>query len=166
MPGKSTLIFVVTGTQAPFDRLLNIVNQWADRNNNCEIIAQTALSESNFNNMKCYDYIEPDIFDTIFNKADIIIGHAGMGIMIKALVNWKKLLVFPRLVKYNEHRNEHQLDTAIIFNKLNMINVAFSENELIEFLCDFDQIKVKKKISNFADKKLIDALTIFINNNP
>jgi len=161
---KSTLIFVVTGTQAPFDRLLNIINQFAEGKQDLKIIAQTALSDSDFNNMECYDYIEPYVFDDIFNKADIIIGHAGMGTIIKALVNEKRLLVFPRIVEFKEHRNEHQLNTAVSFKKLNMINVAFSENELKEYLCNFDQIEVKKQISNFAEEKLIDALTLFINN--
>ena len=163
MSRKSNLIFIVIGTQAPFNRLLNIIKKWSEGRRDVRIIAQTAQTCKDFGNMKCYDYIEPDIFDKIFNDADIIIGHAGMGIIIKSLVNKKKLLVFPRLLRYNEHRNEHQLHTAKIFNSLNMINVAFSEEEMYEFLNNLNKIEIKKQISNFAEKKLIDELKVFIN---
>lgn len=161
---KGPVIFVVTGTQAPFDRLLSIIDKWAINQDTYSIIAQTANSEINFKNMTCFDYLEPDIFDEYFNNADVIIGHAGMGTIIKALENKKKLVVFPRLVKYNEHRNDHQHHTAFGFEKLGLINVAYNEKDLFRHLNNITDIPVKRKINQNAEKQLLEKISNFINN--
>lgn len=161
---KGPVIFVVTGTQAPFDRLLSIIDKWAITQDTYSIIAQTANSEINFKNMTCFDYLEPDIFDEYFNNADVIIGHAGMGTIIKALDNKKKLVVFPRLVKYNEHRNDHQHHTAFGFEKMDLINVAYNEKDLFRHLNNITDIPVKRKINQNAEKQLLEKISNFINN--
>lgn len=161
--GKGPVIFVVTGTQAPFDRLLSVIDKWAVNQDTYSIVAQTANSEINFKNMTCFDYLEPDVFNEYFNNADVIIGHAGMGTIIKALDNKKKLVVFPRLVKYNEHRNDHQHHTAFGFEKLGLINVAYNEKDLLWFLNNIIDIPVKHKINQNAEKQLLEKISNFIN---
>jgi UDP-N-acetylglucosamine transferase subunit ALG13 len=160
---KGPVIFVVTGTQAPFDRLLSIIDKWAVNQDTYSVIAQTANSEINFKNMTCFDYLEPDVFNEYFNNADVIIGHAGMGTIIKALENKKKLVVFPRLVKYNEHRNDHQHHTAFGFEKLGLINVAYNEKDLFRYLNSIIDIPVKRKINQNAEKQLLEKISNFIN---
>jgi UDP-N-acetylglucosamine transferase subunit ALG13 len=160
---KGPVIFVVTGTQAPFDRLLSIIDKWTVNQDTYSVIAQTANSEINFKNMTCFDYLEPDIFNEYFNNADVIIGHAGMGTIIKALENKKKLVVFPRLVKYNEHRNDHQHHTAFGFEKLGLINVAYNEKDLFRYLNNIIDIPVKRKINQNAEKQLLEKISNFIN---
>ena len=112
--------------------------------------------------MTCFDYLEPDVFNEYFNNADVIIGHAGMGTIIKALENKKKLVVFPRLVKYNEHRNDHQHHTAFGFEKLGLINVAYNEKDLLGYLDDLDSILRKEKIDDKAEQKLLSRISDFI----
>ena len=160
---KGTLVFIVTGTQAPFDRLLSVIDQWAGNQDKYTVIAQTANSQTAFKNMTCYDYLEPDIFSDYFNSADLIIGHAGIGTIIKALENKKKLVVFPRLVKYNEHRNDHQLHTASGFEKMGLINLAYNESDLLNYLNNIIDIPVKRKINKNAEKKLLEKISNFIN---
>ena len=161
--GKGPVIFVVTGTQAPFDRLLSIIDKWAINQDTYSVIAQTANSEVNFKNMTCFDYLEPDVFNEYFHNADVIIGHAGMGTIINALENKKKLVVFPRLVKYNEHRNDHQYHTAFGFEKLGLINVAYNEKDLFRYLNNIIDISVKRKINQNAEKQLLEKISNFIN---
>ena len=160
---KGPVIFVVTGTQAPFDRLLSIIDKWTVNQDTYSVIAQTANSEINFRNMTCFNYLEPDVFNEYFNNADVIIGHAGMGTIITALENEKKLVVFPRLVKYNEHRNDHQLHTAKGFEKLGLINVAYTENELLKYLDNLQSIPKKERIDKKAEQKLLSKISDFIN---
>ena len=59
-----------------------------------------------------------------------------MGTIIKALENSKRLVIFPRLIKHNEHRNEHQYHTAKSLEKLGLVNAAFSEEDLLAYLND------------------------------
>lgn len=160
---EGSVIFVVTGTQAPFNRLLSIIDNWAALEDKHTVMAQIASSERDFKNMTCCDYLEPDVFNEYFNNADFIIGHAGMGTIITALENKKKLVVFPRLVKYSEHRNDHQLHTAKSFEKLGLINAAYNEDELLTYLNNLDSITKKETIDKKAEQKLIDALYTFIN---
>ena len=49
------------------------------------------------------------------------------------------------------------------FDELGLINVAYNENELLEYLDDLDSILKKEKIDNKAEQKLIDSLFTFIN---
>ena len=163
IPRESSVIFVVTGTRAPFDRLLSIIDNWSALEDKYTVVAQIASSERDFKNMTCFDYLEPDVFNEYFNNADFIIGHAGMGTIITALENNKQLVVFPRLVKYSEHRNDHQLHTAKGFDKLGLINVAYNEDELLKYLDNLDSITKKEMIDNKAEQRLIDALCTFIN---
>ena len=160
---EGPVVFVVTGTQAPFDRLLSIIDTWASKQVKYTVIAQMANSEINFKNMTCFDYLEPDVFNEYFNHADVIIGHAGIGTIITALENEKKLVVFPRLVKYNEHRNDHQYHTAFGFEKLGLINVAYNEKDLFRYLNNIIDIPVKRKINQNAEKQLLEKISNFIN---
>ena len=156
------MIFIVTGTQEPFDRLLKIVDSWSSSNKGIEVIAQTAKSTFSSKNMTCFDYLEPAIFDEYFLNADVIIGHAGMGTIIKALENSKRLVIFPRLIKYNEHRNEHQYHTAKSLEKLGLVNAAFSEKDLLTYLNDPQQISIRKKIDKKAQESLLLRISDFI----
>lgn len=160
---QGSVIFVVTGTQAPFDRLLSILDKWGGAQEAHSIVAQTSSSKMIFKNMTCFDYLEPDVFNEYFNNSDLIIGHAGMGTIIKALENEKRLVVFPRLMKYNEHRNDHQYHTANSFDLLGLINVAYNEDELLAYLDNQKSILIKDRIDTHAERKLIDTLSRFIN---
>lgn len=160
--GKSPLIFVVTGTQEPFDRLVKIIDNWAQSQTKYKIIGQLANSIYKPKAIEAYDFIEPAKFTEIFQNADIIIGHAGMGTIIKALENEKKLIIFPRLAKYKEHRNDHQLATARSFNEIDSINVAYTEEELISFLNQLETLTKPKRIDTKAQPELIKAISDFI----
>ena len=62
-----------------------------------------------FKNIKCFDFLSPEDFDKYMNEAQIVITHAGVGTIINGLNHKKKLIVVPRLKKYKEHVNDHQL---------------------------------------------------------
>lgn len=159
---ESPIIFVVTGTQEPFDRLVKILDEWAQSQTKYKIIGQLAKNLYKPKAIEAFGFIEPSKFTDIFQKAEIIIGHAGMGTIIKALENEKKLIIFPRLAKYKEHRNDHQLATAKSFNEIESIHVAFSEEELILFLNQIETLTTPKKIDTKAQPELIKAISDFI----
>lgn len=75
---------------------------------------------------------------------------AEFGSIISALELEKKIIVVPRLSKYKEHTNDHQLDITSEFEKQNLIKVA---NDLTEFKKCLKEVKsekttLKKYISN------------------
>ena len=49
--------------------------------------------------------------------ARIIIAHAGVGTILQGLSLRKKMIIAPRLKKYKEHVNDHQLQIVETFEK-------------------------------------------------
>ncbi|HUQ96914.1 MAG TPA: glycosyltransferase, partial [Chitinophagaceae bacterium] len=99
-----------------------------------------------------------------FNKASLIVSHAGMGNIISALEREKPILVLPRLAQYGEHRNDHQMATAKVFEKLNYVYVAYNEQELQKKLQSVyqDDLKPLHKIGAIASPELINSIKAFI----
>ena len=156
------MIFVTIGTQLPFDRLIKIIDELAPQLNE-EVIAQVYQCGFTPQNIKTVDFLAPDEFNTLFDKARLIISHAGMGTILSALQKDKPIIVFPRIAALGEHRNEHQLATARKFKEMGTVNVAMSEEELRELL--HKDLQPKKNIGEFASVSLIKAVEDFIDFN-
>jgi UDP-N-acetylglucosamine transferase subunit ALG13 len=125
------MIFLTVGTQFPFDRLVRAVDQAIGRGGaGDEIFAQIADSSYRPRNFESVPYLQKDVFDKRMCEASSIIGHAGMGTIMMALDNGKPLLVMPRLRKYGEVVNDHQVAIAQEFERLGHLLVAYSENDV------------------------------------
>lgn len=158
------MIFVTTGTQDPFDRLMRTIDEAVPYLNGTELVAQVAKSDYTVKNFTTYEFLSPMEFEDYFTRADLIIAHAGMGTIISALVKGKPILVMPRLAKYGEQRNNHQIATARRFDQLGYINVAYDEKELIKKLkfLSGNPMSSLFNINEHASQELIDSLTNFI----
>jgi len=127
------MIFLTVGTQFPFDRLVKAVDQACDEGLvEDEIIAQIGKSSYKPRNFEGTPFFAKDFFDQNLERATAVIGHAGMGIISLALDNNKPLLVMPRLKKYNEVVNNHQLDITKRFGELQHLLFASDEIEFPE----------------------------------
>ncbi len=131
------MIFLTVGTQFPFDRLVKAVDKAAGTNGFDEhIVAQIGESSYCPENFEAAPALEKAVFDEHLSKADSIISHAGMGTIAMALDHRKPLLVMPRLKKYGEVVNDHQLAIAKKFEQLGYLLVAYSVEDV--------QIKMKQ----------------------
>lgn len=135
------MIFLTVGTQFPFDRLVRAVD---------DIIGEGLISETVFGqigqnaceprNFEAVARMEKAEFDKHLTQASAIIGHAGMGTISMALNHHKPLLAMPRLKKYGEVVNDHQLDIARKFSQLGHILAAYGVEDLpqgVRRLADF-----------------------------
>lgn len=156
------MIFVTTGTQLPFDRLIRIIDELAPQLHE-EVIAQVYKCGFTPKNIKTVDFIAPDEFDILFDRARIIVSHAGMGTILSALQKDKPIIVFPRIAALGEHRNEHQMATARKFKEMGCVNVAMSEEELTRMMLNGKQTTLQR-IGNSASPSLIQSLRDFIDN--
>ena len=154
------MIFVTIGTQLPFDRLIKIIDELAPQLNE-EVVAQVYQCGFMPKNIRTIDFLAPDEFNTLFDKARLIISHAGMGTILSALQKDKPIIVFPRIAALGEHRNEHQLATANKFKELGSVYVAMNENELRTLLLGKD-LKPLSEIGKYASKSLIESIEGFI----
>src|SRR5690606_36757346 len=96
------MIFVTTGTQAPFDRLIQMVDEMAPEIEGHEVIAQAFKGTYIAKHIQVLDFLEPKKFKELFDNADLIISHAGMGTVISALTTGKTLIIVPRNAKLGE----------------------------------------------------------------
>ena len=78
------MIFATVGTQLPFDRLLHAVDTWAGAHAEVKVIAQIGETEQVFAHMTCRESIAQDEFREMFEQAEVIVGHAGMGTILTA----------------------------------------------------------------------------------
>lgn len=154
------MIFVTIGTQQPFDRLIKIIDELAPQLNE-EVIAQVYQCGFTPQNIKTIDFLAPDEFNTLYEKARLIISHAGMGTILSALQKEKPIIVFPRIAALGEHRNEHQLATARKFKEMGTVNVAMNEEELTSMLLKGNQA-THQHIGNSASPSLIQSIQKFI----
>jgi beta-1,4-N-acetylglucosaminyltransferase len=125
------MIFLTVGTQFPFDRLVRAVDEFLDDNVLGEdVFAQIGKSTYLPRNFEAIPSLEKGVFDAHFFRASAVISHAGMGTITMALENSKPLLTMPRLRRYGEVVNDHQLVLATRFAALGHILLAHDETEL------------------------------------
>ena len=154
------MIFVTTGTQLPFDRLIRIVDEMAPELNE-EVVAQVYQYGFTPRNIKTVDFLAPDEFNKLFDQARLIVAHAGMGTILSALQRGKPIIVFPRIAALGEHRNEHQLATARKFKAMGSVHVAMDEREL-KMMLRGDNLQPLLRIDSSASQSLIDSIEGFI----
>ncbi|RXG12919.1 UDP-N-acetylglucosamine transferase subunit ALG13 [Leeuwenhoekiella aestuarii] len=162
------MIFITTGTQEPFDRLLDAMDICAAKFPEVEFVAQVINTDVEAKNLKVEGFLSPITFNDYFERADLIVGHAGMGTIITALVKEKALIVIPRDASLGEHRNDHQLATAKKMSALNYVKVAYTSDELINTIDLFlrNEISLTSvKLTPYASDSLITELKTLFGNS-
>jgi UDP-N-acetylglucosamine transferase subunit ALG13 len=152
------MIFVTTGTQFPFDRLLSFVDEWAAVNKKIHIVAQTGNTEFRSQNMELHPYLEPKEYKKYLEKAEVIIGHVGTGTMIDAQKYGIPAILMPRKFELNEHRSEHQAATAEQFKEKTGIYIVEDQFELVQLLERIDSLQPPRQEKIRAKEQLINFL--------
>lgn len=142
------MIFVTVGTQLPFDRLIQAVDEIAPLLGDEEVIAQTKGGEYVAKNINCYDYIGRERYMELFKCARLVVSHAGIGSILTAMKFHKNLIIMPRLVSLREHRNDHQFHTAETIRHCETIKVVSNKEELGKFLINSEWDEMSYKTLN------------------
>ncbi len=156
------MIFVTVGTDLPFNRLVRVVDQWAQSTSCNEVFAQIGDTDWQPAHIAWCNFLQPPEFTRRFAEAEVVVAHAGMGTILSALQWEKPILVMPRRASFGEQRNEHQLATAHHLSELDKINVAMDEIELRAMLDGLNHLRARPKIDAYASEPLIKTLQEFI----
>ena len=113
-----------------FDRLVKAVDDLAGKNIIQDVLIQTGFSTYEPKYCEWRKAINFEEFEKTMDEADIIITHGGAGCIAGALERNKPTIVVPRLKKYNEHNNDHQLELAGALEKAGRVMVVHEMEEL------------------------------------
>lgn len=155
------MIFLPVGTQFGFDRLVKVVDEAI--NNRIiqeEVFAQIGPGDYKPASMKYVINLGKEEFDQVFQSCKAIISHAGMGNIALAMKAQKPLLVLPRMKKYGEVVNNHQVDTARKYEELGHILAAYDENELVEKIKVLETFVPRPRIPN--RQGVIDRISTYL----
>lgn len=149
--GVAILILVCVGaSEYKMDRMLRAIDELCDEGviKGNEVIAQIGYTDYKPRNYKYFNLIDRNEFQTYMEQADLIISHAGTGSVIPPLKLGKKVIVFPRLEKYSEHLDNHQLELCDVFTNGGYTMRAENKDELREQILKAGSFVPKKFASN------------------
>ncbi|MFH1235198.1 MAG: PssE/Cps14G family polysaccharide biosynthesis glycosyltransferase [Candidatus Diapherotrites archaeon] len=146
-------IFVALGTHPQqFDRLLEKIDSLVESEKiKAEVFAQTGSSGYGPKNYKSQKFLSPEEFSKEFDKADIIISHGGAGAIINALEAKKPLIIVPRLKKFCEHTDDHQIDLAKAMHERKKAIAVFGLEKLPEAIEKARNFRAEKE----SEKELL-----------
>jgi hypothetical protein len=163
------VIFLTTGTQLPFDRLVRAVDHWLDgAAPSCKVVAQVLSPPRDAYVPRHFETVarlSPAEYAAAFDRADLIVSHAGMGTILTALTEGKRICIMPRQMRYGEHRNDHQLSTAQRLGTHPGLFTAHDEQDLpgcLDAALRAEDATQVARVDPFADRDFTDRLRTFI----
>ena len=157
------MIFVAVGTQKfQMNRLLRkIDNLISDGLVKEKVFAQIGHSDYIPQNYEYRKFLSKAEFEECVRKCELLITHSGVATIMLGLKSKKTVIVVPRLEKYNEHVDDHQLQIAEAFFKQKFVLMCGEKDDLGEIMaeakshmfCEYESNRqnVIKTISDFLD---------------
>lgn len=154
------MIFVTLGThELGFKRMLQYLE---DMDIDEEIVIQSGNTEFLSNKYKVIPFLSQKEFNEYMNKSDLIITHGGVGSILTGLRYKKKVITMPRLSKYNEHNDDHQLEICEKLSKEGYTINCIDFDSLKSAINNYKKVELKEYI--FDNNKLINFITDAIDN--
>lgn len=129
---KHILIFVCLGTQIfQFDRLTKKLDDLVEQGEiKEEIFAQIGAAQYLPQNYKYKKFVDKDQFEKYQDQANLIIAHGGTGALVGASKKGKNIIAVPRLAKYGEHVDDHQLQVVKILAEEGYVRAVYDIDNL------------------------------------
>lgn len=159
------MIFVCVGSRkSQFNRLVKKIDELVSKGAiKEEVIAQIGVSDYIPQNITYHRFLSKKEFDYYQDKADVIISHAGTGALIGALKKGKKVIAVPRLQKFGEHIDDHQIQIASVLEKQGYLKCVIDIDTLEETINNLVNGSAAKKYNR--ESKVIDIIEEFLKNN-
>ena len=125
------MIFVILGTNPfQFDRLCKIADEYAIKTEE-EVFIQAGYTKYSPKYCSFEKFLSRENYIDKIKKSEILITHAGIRVTLDAIKYKKKLIVVPRLAKFNEHTDNHQCELARVLVEQRRV-LALNENMGVE----------------------------------
>ncbi|MBQ5734804.1 MAG: PssE/Cps14G family polysaccharide biosynthesis glycosyltransferase [Lachnospiraceae bacterium] len=156
------MIFVTLGTQKfQLNRLLKLIDEYIEKGIiKDEVFAQIGNSDYIPVNYNYKQFIDKEEFDRCIKDASLIITHSGVGTIITAINLNKPVIVYPRLAKYKEHVDDHQIEIAEAFAKKRYVLACKENDNLSELIEKAYSYRFEKYVSQ--KEKIIKIVNDFL----
>ncbi|MDK2586347.1 PssE/Cps14G family polysaccharide biosynthesis glycosyltransferase [Romboutsia sedimentorum] len=156
------MIFITLGSQKfQFNRLLIEIDRLAEEGKISEkLFAQIGYSDYKPKNYDYKEFLNRDEFSQIMKNCEKVITHGGTGAIVGAIKQDKKVIAIPRLKKYEEHVDDHQIEITEMFESMNLIMAIDEVGMLENAMKKIASIELQEYESN--TKKIIDSIEQFI----
>lgn len=126
------LVFATVGNPTqPFDRFVRWMDeQVGARMKKSEVLIQVGTSKVRPTHCQWIDFIPMDGFVEMVGRAQVVVCHGGQGSILTCLQSGKRPIIIPRLQKFDEHINDHQLEIVEEFSKRKLIDAVYEERDL------------------------------------
>ena len=160
------MILVVVGLHSQgFERLVKKMDEIAAMIN-YEVVIQLGHTKYKPKYAKSFRFTDNKKIEELYKKADIVVVHGGVGSIMKALMYKKQVIAVPRLSKYGEHKNDHQLDIVDFFSNLGLLTAVYDIKKLEESIRLIKSgIAKREPCYSFRSekKKLVDFIKLYLN---
>ena len=156
------MIFVTLGSQKfQFNRLLKKIDDLIEAGTITQpVFAQTGASDYVPKHYAFQPFLDRETFADHMSRCDTVITHGGTGAIIGAVKKGKKVIAVPRLAKFGEHVDDHQLQLIEQFCDLNLICGLQSCEELGDALQYIQTVDFQTYTSN--TEKIIKQIDAFL----
>jgi UDP-N-acetylglucosamine transferase subunit ALG13 len=151
------VILVTVGTnEARFDRLLQAIEALPS---GTEIVVQHGPSRIRPSGARCFDYLDFDDLVRLIRRASVVVTHAGVGSIMTALANGRRPVVVPRLVRFGEAVDDHQLDFARRAAQAGLVHLVEDPEDLLAAVAEESEVTA---VPHGPDRRLVRELRDYI----
>jgi len=151
------MIFVTVGTnEAPFDRMLRGLDgpELGE-----EVVVQHGSCSVRPRQASCTESFRYDELVELVRRARIVVSHAGVGSVLTALANGKRPIVVPRLHRFGEAVDDHQLVFAQRLEQAGLVTLVENPDDLVHAL---RRAPESASIRLQPDSRLVEDLRAFV----
>ena len=146
----------------PFKRMIDLIIFHVESSGSGELIniqGGTYDDLTSLSNINLFKYASQDVIDGYISQSRLVVTHGGTGSIIGALGDGRKVIVMPRLCKYSEHNDDHQVEMAELFETAGNVvywreNESFSE--VLKKVDEFNPIAYESCFEGLKDSILKD----------
>ena len=158
------MILVTVGTPSnDFTRLVKKIDDLIENKTIREkVIIQIGYTNYIPKHSEWFRFINPEKIESFYKKSTICITHGGIGSIITSLKYKKPTIVVPRLKKFNEHIDDHQIQIVKELEKQKKIIAVYDIDDLEKSI----KKAVKLKSHKLEEKsKILNLIEEFIQKN-
>lgn len=144
------MIFISLGSQKfQFNRVLEEMDRLINEGYiKCNVFAQIGYSTYIPRYYEYSKFLDKSEYLAKIEDSSIVVTHGGTGSIINSVKKEKKVIGIPRLEKYGEHVDNHQLDIITQFAEAELIYAIKEIDELLTALKKVKSINFRKYQSN------------------